>query len=452
MNRRDFLRSGAATAGYLTLASTIGCATTPTPRDESVIVIGAGIAGITVAQSLRESGYQVQVLEAQSRNGGRIMTNRAFGIPVDLGAAWIHGKRRNPITKLANRYGTGYAETDWSNLQGYAKGAAVSRGELRKIHPELSAIYRKTYWKEATEHLDDMIDEITKDAGRRSNLSSDSISDPDDVLSGSELRQVSELRRASLQVDSEYHEYGGGEQLVVGGYDTIVQGLSEGLPIQNRQVVEKIVYTSNGVSVVTNQGAFSADRVVITVPLGVLKSRSIEFDPGLSVEREGALDRMGMTTLNKVVLRFPKAFWPKDADGLVQVNQSGSPRLFLNLHHHFEEPVLVYLAASTHGRELENLEDKDAVGYATDILKDMYGSNIPDATTGLRTRWASNPFSLGSFSYRKAGSTPSDRDLLAKPMDNRIFFAGEATHATRYGTVHGAYLSGLRVAEEVLNA
>lgn len=452
MNRRDFLRAGAASAGYLALASTLGCATTPIARNESVIVIGSGMAGITAARALSDSGYQVQILEAQNRNGGRIMTNRQLGAPVDLGAAWIHGKPRNPVTKLANQFGTPYSKTDWTNLQGYENGSPTNNSILGAYKPELAAIYRKTYWKEATEQLDQNINEIMHNAQKRSNLSSESIHGGDDMLTGSELNEVIALRRAALEIESEYHEYSGGDHLVVGGYDTIINGLSAGLSIQYRQTVEKIEYSAAGVNVITNQGQFSADRIVLTTPLGVLKKRSIEFNPGLSAEKESALDRLGMTTLNKVVLHFDKAFWPKNADGLVQIDPSGSPHLFLNLYHYQDEPILVYLAASEQGRELERLQDRDSVSFAMNILRDMFGTSIPAPTTGLRTRWASNPFSYGSFSYRKAGSTPADRDILAEPMDNRIFFAGEATHATRYGTVHGAYLSGLRAAEEVLRA
>lgn len=452
MNRRSFLYTSAMSAGSFTLASMLGCATTPKSRDESVIVVGAGISGIAAAQALQESGYRVQILEAQSRNGGRMITNRAFGVPIDMGAAWIHGERRNPVTKLANRYGASYAPTDWTKLSGYENGVALSGQQLADSRHRLSAIYSKTYWKEATEGVEGQIDEIVARAVRRSRDSSESFGPVEDYLTLSEQTEIWELRKAALQVDAEYREFGGGDQIMTGGYDTIVSGLSEGLTILNNQVVEKIALTASGVSVTTSRGIFTADRVVITLPLGVLKKRVIEFEPGLPDEKMAALDRLGMTTLNKIVVVFPKAFWPNDSHGLVQLNSSDAPHLFFNLHHFQPKPVLVYLASSAHGREIEQFSDGDAIGYTTGILKDMFGSNIPDATTGIRTRWASNRFSYGSFSYRKAGSSPGDRDTLAEAVDNRLFFAGEATHARRYGTVHGAYLSGLRVAEDVIRA
>lgn len=452
MNRREFLRASAASAGYAVLASTVGCATTSSPRDESVIVIGAGMAGIATGRALQESGYRVTVLEAQGRNGGRIMTDRSSGTPVDLGAAWIHGKRRNPITALARQYGAQYAETDWDNVQGYQNGEVLAAKKVSDAHDQLSSIYRKTYWKEAIEHSDGLIDDIMAQAKRRSNISEESISEPEDYLISSEKREIRALRESALQVDREYREYGGGEQLVIGGYDTIISGLAEGLSILNRQVVEKIQYTASGVKVTTNRTDFTADRVVITIPLGVLKQKSIVFEPGLSPEKEAALDRLGMTTLNKIILHFPKAFWSRAPHGLIQLKANNAPRLFLNLHHYHDEPILAYLASSTHAREIEALSNEDSFAFATDILKDMFGSRIPEPTAALRTRWASNAFSQGSFSYRKAGSSPADRDALAEAVDGRIFFAGEATHARRYGTVHGAYLSGLRAAEEVVRA
>ena len=258
------------------------------------------------------------------------------------------------------------------------------------------------------------------------------------------------MERGILEIDSEYKEYGGSDQFMLNGYTPIVSAMSSKLSILHRHIVQKITLSTSGVVVTTKSGKFEADRVIVTLPLGVLQKGLIEFEPLLPADKERSLERLGMTTLNKIVLQFPKAFWPREPHGFAQLANEDSAQLFFNVHHYHDAPILTYLISASNGREVEAMENADAVAYATDALKQMFGSSIPEPSIGLRTKWNNNKYSFGSFSYRKAGSSPSDRVALAAPIENRIFFAGEATHPTRYGTVHGAYLTGLRAAKELM--
>lgn len=447
MNRRAFIKH----AAIGTLATTAGCATVPAPRDESILIIGAGISGIAAARVLSDSGFRVTVLEGQNTPGGRIKTLRTFENPIDLGAAWIHGSRKNPITDLARSAGVRYEKTDWTRLTGYrADGSEMKSSEISMLNHNLVSVYRKAYWKEATEHTEDQIADLLKNKWKRTSIKEEDIHRQDDILNPIEQRELEALRQAALQADREYKEFSGGDQLVVDGYDRIFQSLLPGLTIHLGQRVQSIDFQVQGIKVKTMTETYTADRVLCTLPLGVLQDGSITFTPELPPEKQDVLSRLGMTTLNKVILKYDNAFWPKEPHALVhEIANKSNYALFFNQYHYSSEPILVYMATTTEALALEEISERDAVFSVANNLKKIFGSRTPDPSAGIRTRWNTNPFSRGSFSYRKAGTTPKDRRILAKPIENRLFFAGEATHDRMYATVHGAYLSGLRAAKEI---
>ncbi|MFM8394870.1 MAG: FAD-dependent oxidoreductase, partial [Acidobacteriota bacterium] len=95
--------------------------------------------------------------------------------------------------------------------------------------------------------------------------------------------------------------------------------------------------------------------------------------------------------------------------------------------------------------------DTEIVGSAMATLRIMFGENIPDPVDYQITRWASDPYAMGSYSFNAVGSVPLMRTELARSVSNRLFFAGEASDRSYFGTAHGAYLSGLRAAGEVMS-
>lgn len=111
--------------------------------------------------------------------------------------------------------------------------------------------------------------------------------------------------------------------------------------------------------------------------------------------------------------------------------------------------MLVGFNAADHGRAIEALTDEKVVASAMRTLQTIFGDRIPDPTRFQITRWAQDPFASGSYSYNAVGSTPATRKTLAAPLEGRVFFAGEAVHPRYFGTAHGAYLSGLRAAQEI---
>jgi monoamine oxidase len=246
-------------------------------------------------------------------------------------------------------------------------------------------------------------------------------------------------------------EFDGADVLFPGGYDQIAQTLAAGLDIRLGHPVQSIAYGAQGAGVETSVGHFSAEKVVITLPLGVLQKGVVAFDPVLPEAKQDAIDSLGMGVLNKLYLRFPRIFWPQEADMLGYISPvKGAWMETLNIAHYTGAPVLLCFNAATYGRAIEKLSDDEIVAEAMQHLRTIFGPNVPDPTGHLVTRWASDPYAFGSYSYLRPGTDGDTRDALAAPVDDRLFFAGEATNRDYAATVHGAYLSGLRAAQEII--
>ena len=186
------------------------------------------------------------------------------------------------------------------------------------------------------------------------------------------------------------------------------------------------------------------------MPIGVLKKEVITFTPSLPDWKEKAIAVLDIGTYNKCYLRFSESFWPEDVHWFQFVaEEHGQWVYWLNLSELLGKPILVAFNAADFGRALESWSDKTIITGAMDTLRTMFGANIPEPIDSIITRWSSDPYAYGSYSYYPVGSHPSKRQHLAQPVDGRLFFAGEATHRQYFATVHGAYLSGIRAAEEI---
>ncbi|MFD8705474.1 FAD-dependent oxidoreductase [Kitasatospora sp. NPDC059648] len=425
------------------------------PVRSGVIVIGAGISGLAAARYLADKGKEVLVLEARDRIGGRIWTSEQWsGTPVDLGASWIHGVDKNPITDLAAKAGARTVTTDLESATDY-----LATGHKADADAE-QAIQR---WRKATaqaltsnqDQNDDQKDTSMRSVVERA-LNWPSLSNDDKSLVSFALNDFEHEYAGSVNdMSALYFDNGatikGKDVLFPGGYHQITDLLTKGLTVRTGHVVQQIDWNSGGVTVTTDKGTFLADHVVVTLPLGVLQSGSVKFGPGLPADKQAAIDKLGMGVLNKCYLRFPKVFWA-DTDWLMympNLDKHGQWEQWINLNRAVGQPVLLGFNAADFGRTIEGWSDAQIVASAVETLKTMYGGDIPQPTDFQITRWASDPYARGSYSFYKAGSTPGTRDQLAAPVGDRVHFAGEATHRDSSATVHGAYLSGIRAAKEI---
>jgi hypothetical protein len=246
-------------------------------------------------------------------------------------------------------------------------------------------------------------------------------------------------------------EFGGGDELFAQGYGVITAALAHGLNIQTGHTVKAIHWASPPVRIVTQAGEFTADQVVVTLPLGVLKAQRVDFTPALPPDKQAAIAQLGMGLLNKCYLRFEKPFWPTDVDWIGHIaTEPGAWTQWVSFMRAARQPVLLGFHAAQRARQIEAWTDQQTVADAMSTLRRLFGQGIPDPMDHQITRWAGDPFALGSYSFNALGSRPQMRRDLARPLAGRLFFAGEATEKDRFGTAHGALLSGERAAQEVL--
>ena len=256
--------------------------------------------------------------------------------------------------------------------------------------------------------------------------------------------------------DEEYGGFGGPHCMVVGGYDAIFRKMAELLDVRKDTPVASVRYHSDldSVEVITNSGeSFWADSVIVTVPLGVLKAESINFDPPLPEWKHESIKRLGFGALNKIVLEFPSVFWDENVDffGAVQSELTESNRgwcfMFWNFHRFSGSPILAALVSGEAAHAAEKLDEDSLKDRAVNTLRSIYPDiNVPDPVSCTVSRWSSDPYARGSYSYVAVGASGEDYDVLARPILRRILFAGEHTAREHPDTVGGAILSGLREA------
>jgi monoamine oxidase len=452
MKRRTFLKTVAGLSLLHSHRSTQAAG--PVRRDETVVVIGAGMAGLATATKLKKLGCKVIVLEARKRIGGRIRTDRSLGCAVDLGASWVHGINGNPLVPLAAAAGARLSRTHFDRMLPFDKaGKKLDLSAVIRAHLRFESLLARAPKRLPASGSDVSLKTTIDDPADSTSWPPEQRRAFDLIGALTEISDAARIEDLSSKYSGEYKELSGGDHLVVNGYDTISRFLATGLEIKTGVAVHRIDYSQRQIAVDTDQGTQRADRVVVTVPLGVLQARKIKFVPELPSAKRDAIDRMGMGTINKVALRFPKAYWPEGQQVITYAGEHrGEYPLFLNLGPYTGDPVLVCLVPPSFANALEDLTEADAKAGTMDVLRRIFGSQVREPTSILQTRWKSDRWSLGSYSFDKLGATPADRDALASPVGERLLFAGEATHRTMFSTVHGAYLSGCRAAEEIATA
>lgn len=411
-----------------------------------VIVVGAGIAGLAAARALADDGWAVLVVEASSQVGGRVRTDRGLGVAFDLGASWIHGTDGNPITDLVDEAGVSTVELDEDDVAAYDQGGRQ---------------WSDDEWEAADEAFEELIDDLA-DAGTAGVSFQQVLDDEFPDYLDNRLRafyvssflafDLGDLDHLSSTLYDEGEEFDGPEVLVTDGYDRIAELLADGLEIVLDAPVVQIVDDGESVAVQTADDEYVADAVVVTVPLGVLKAEAIGFDPPLPSAMTDAVRRVGFGCADKFVFVWDEPFWD-DTDVIVYTPE----RLdifayFINLEALVPgSAALMTFAYADEALASEELDDDELIEMVMVHLRDMYGDDIPEPTGMRRSTWGTDPFTFGSYSFPSVSTEMKHFDRLGA-AHGRVFFAGEHTSRDYFGTVHGAYLSGVRAAEEIIDA
>ena len=445
MQRRAWLKlSGLLLASRLPLAQAT--------RPQRILVIGAGIAGLAAANQLQRAGHAVEVLEARERIGGRIHTSRSWpDAPMDLGASWINGFQTNPLGELTRSIGVRTVLTSYDNSIAYGRSGQVFSA-AEEQHVEQLRLRIERVLAAAQDGAKDQSLQAAVEAG----LDWDALGAVDQRLVDLLLNSIYEheyagsTREMSAWWWDDDGAFEGGDALFPEGFGAIPEHLAKGLSIRLGQVVQRIAWDNTGVRVDVVGQTLRADRVIVSVPLGVLKAGAIEFTPRLPSAKRHAIEALRMGVLNKCFLRFPRAFWPTDVDWIERVpERRGEWTEWVSFARPTGKPVLLGFNAADVGRRIESSSDRQIMAAAMRALRGIYGDDIPEPTARQITRWASDPFALGSYSFNAVGADPKVREDLAASIDGRVYFAGEATSRKHFATTHGAYLSGLRAARAI---
>ncbi|KAL8088460.1 hypothetical protein AgCh_038297 [Apium graveolens] len=413
----------------------------------SVIIIGGGMAGIAAARALHDASFQVTLLESRDRIGGRVCTDYSFGFPVDLGASWLHGvSEENPLAPIIGRLGLPLYRTSGDNSVLYdhdLESYALYDMAGNKVPQELVT--------EVGEDFKSIMDEANQ--VRSENSEDMSVSRAISVVfeRRPDLRMegwfAADADTISLKCWDQEELLPGGHGLMVRGYFPVINTLAKGLDIRLGHRVTNIVRRYNGVKVsVENGRTFVADAAIVAVPLGVLKSNCIKFEPRLPQWKEAAIADLGVGVENKIILHFKEVFWPNVEFLGVVAETSYECSYFLNLHKATGHAVLVYMPAGQLARDIEKLSDEAAANFAFTQLKKI----LPDASDPIQflvSHWGTDVNSLGSYSYDIVGKPHDLYERLRIPVDI-LFFAGEATSMDYPGSVHGAYATGALAAED----
>lgn len=423
------------------------------PITLKVIVVGAGAAGLAAARELHDKGCQVTVLEARNRLGGRVWT--AFDLapyPIELGAELIHGDQVMTWELLKHHHLSAVPDAARSDAFVYVDSHFTSVAD--RMHLPVSQVldtYEEIAVKWAEDgHADIGLRKVLEAWSRqhRVELSLEEWQLVNHLASAGWGDEVDCIGAHGIQEQS-FAGDGEGNFRVTEGYSRLLEGVASGLHIAYNTPVDHIRWSTQGCHVETINGdTYTADRVIVTLPLGVLQAGDVHFTPQLPTEKVTATHGLGSGPVTKLVLRFHQRVWPCE---MAFVLTTLGSRLWWRpgWGRDFEQPILTALIAGKSAASFAELGDA-AIPTALDHLSTMLGPAIKaHFDTGRMIAWSSDPWAKMGYSY-----VPVDgvglRSQLAQPLEGVLFFAGESTHVTRAGTVHGALESGIRAAHELL--
>ncbi len=417
---------------------------------KKIIIIGAGIAGLAACKQLIEDGFDATILEARSRYGGRIWIDDTLGIKLGLGANWLHGTEGNPLFPIAEKTHAAMATLDPSKFATYDNSNKLIPITDKKNFDERF----EKFLAQAQDYALNQPHDITLADALSHFIDRNNLSAMDLDLLASRFSYIEGYIGASADKLSARHwddeeTLAGGNHFLTNSYAAILNDIRTDSPIQLDTIVTAINIKNHTVEIITNKNNFYADAVLVTVPLGVLKKNKITFNPPLPADKQTAVNNLGMGVFNITALKFAKEFWPPDCH-ILRLPQS-SIHAFFNLSHFISSPILIGLSGGDSALAIEKFSDAELITKTMDDFKKVFGMAIPEPIAFINTRWSLDPFSYGSYSFIPPGASSRDHEALAESVDDRLYFAGEATSSKYPATTHGAYLSGLREAAKIKN-
>ncbi|XP_055246660.1 lysine-specific histone demethylase 2 isoform X6 [Gorilla gorilla gorilla] len=443
------------------------------PKDyhnKSVIIIGAGPAGLAAARQLHNFGIKVTVLEAKDRIGGRVWDDKSFkGVTVGRGAQIVNGCINNPVALMCEQLGISMHKfgerCDLIQEGGRITDPTIDKRMDFHFNALLDVV---SEWRKDKTQLQDVplgekIEEIYKAFIKESGIQFSELEGQVlqfhlsnlEYACGSNLHQVS---ARSWDHNEFFAQFAGDHTLLTPGYSVIIEKLAEGLDIRLKSPVQCIDYSGDEVQVTTTDGTgYSAQKVLVTVPLALLQKGAIQFNPPLSEKKMKAINSLGAGIIEKIALQFPYRFWDskvQGADFFGHVPPSASKRglfaVFYDMDPQKKHSVLMSVIAGEAVASVRTLDDKQVLQQCMATLRELFKEQeVPDPTKYFVTRWSTDPWIQMAYSFVKTGGSGEAYDIIAEDIQGTVFFAGEATNRHFPQTVTGAYLSGVREASKI---
>jgi len=473
-SRRKFIAKAAMAS--LALAILPQCKkSSPQPGEpKEFIVVGAGIAGLAAAAKIKNAGHKVTVIEASDRYGGRILSVEMEAYKADFGASWLHGISGNPLYKLANENAietknTYYEPSYWFDTD----GTEITAEEWQKAEGLLDQLVDLAYDNKDIS-LEELIMLMESDISSQSEKTQRIFYGA--VRSEIEIPYAVDAADISARALTTNDSFQGNDVIFPNGMAQLTEVLADGLEIKYNTFVTKISYEKDKVFVYavktqeidpkrscmachSNSDAssinavdvLSADKVIVALPLGMLKNNNVVFEPALTGEKLSAINSLGIGTMNKVFLRFAENFWHQDGYFFQYLKEDYSKTIeFFSPTPTGASNVIVAVFAGQQARSIEKMEDADLLDIVMGDLRGMFGNGIPQPLEMQKTSWHTNKYSLGAYPHLKPGSKLSACDSIAGPLNNKVFFAGDACSSKYMSTAHGAYISALDAAEDAM--
>jgi len=452
----------------LTLITVIMAAEQPQQQPQriktKVVILGAGMSGISCARILEEAGMEdYVVVEADNRVGGRMQPYMFQGISIELGANWIEGTVGNPIWEFKERLSLEGSISNYSDLWVFD---TVSKTRFRPndnprwidLQNALDFAANLSRRKRESAEPDVSIKVGLQLGGWRAK-------DPVDFAlewSQTDFENAHSPDESSLEheLPGDTFEIFEDEMYMITdqrGYVTVVHDLATSIDsnkiILNSEVQRVNWNSSDSIEVTTTDGRIiEAERAVITFSIGVLQSDRIQFVPALPIWKQEAILMSEMVTYTKIFMKFPFAFWEESEFILYASERRGYYPFWHNLNHPKYFPgsnVIMVTATKTESMRIEAQPTDVTITELMAVLRDMYGVGIPQPLAVKIPIWHKNPWTLGSYASWPLGLTAGHKSNLKKAVDDRLFFAGDGI-SQLIGYVHGAYLSGIETADSVL--